>query len=132
MQKVRDWRWFAGKLDKAFSKWIRYRDTKDGFGKCISCGKFKAYEELDAGHFIGRQHLGTRWDEKNVHAQCRYCNRFDEGNKGNYRAALVAKYGPDILDQLAVAKKLGARHPSITAMGFMILDYSTRVKEMRK
>lgn len=131
MPKVRDYRWFAAKLDRVFSKWIRMRDCQDGVGNCISCGKLISYEQMDAGHFIGRQHLGTRWNEKNTHGQCRSCNRFNEGNKGMYQTTLISKYGPSILDELAIAKKLGTKRPSIVAMGIMISDYNNRLKGMK-
>ena len=65
------------KLDRVFSEYIRLRDTegrtKDGFFKCISCGQIKPYSQADCGHYIGRQHMATRYNEINCNAQCRYC-----------------------------------------------------------
>lgn len=65
------------KLDRVFSEYIRLRDTeghtKDGFFKCVSCGQIKPYSQADCGHYIGRQHMATRYNEINCNAQCRYC-----------------------------------------------------------
>ena len=53
------------KLDRIFSEYIRKRDTNHkGQVECISCQKTFQYKEVDAGHFISRKYLRTRWDEK--------------------------------------------------------------------
>ena len=87
------------KLDRVFSEYIRLRDTaghtKDGFFKCISCGQIKPYSQADCGHYIGRQHMATRFNELNCWAQCRKCNRFEEGRKADYRRNLVDRIGED-------------------------------------
>jgi hypothetical protein len=87
------------KLDRVFSEYIRLRDTaghsKEGYFRCISCGQIKPYSQADCGHYIGRQHMATRYNEINCNAQCRFCNRFNEGMKGGYRQGLVKKYGED-------------------------------------
>ena len=88
------------KLDEIFSKYIRLRDCPDGVGKCISCGKPHAYSGMDAGHFIGREVLPTRWDPVNVNCQDRFCNRFKEGEKDRYAEGLEKKYGPGTVDKL--------------------------------
>lgn len=84
-------------LDKWFSLYVRLRDSFVSNGelyfRCISCGKIKPYEEADCGHYINRGHMSTRFDEDNCHAQCRFCNRFDEGNIYSYRMRLIEKIG---------------------------------------
>ena len=85
---------YKAKLDKVFSLFIRYRDTMpNGYFRCISCGHIKPFEQADCGHYLNRQHMATRFDEMNCNAQCRKCNRFDEGNIQGYRKGLIAKYG---------------------------------------
>ncbi len=37
--------------------------------------------------------MSTRFSEVNCNAQCRDCNRFDEGNMSGYRQGLIRKYG---------------------------------------
>ena len=83
------------RLDRVFSKYIRLRDmignTKTF--QCISCGKIKPISQADCGHYVNRQHMSTRYSEMNCNAQCRSCNRFDEGNMQGYRSNLVRKHG---------------------------------------
>lgn len=58
------------KLDRIFSKYIRLRDTKTGFGLCITCESLISFTNCDAGHFVTRDRIATRYDERNVNAQC--------------------------------------------------------------
>ena len=82
------------KLDKVFALYIRLRDVMpSGYGKCISCGRIVPYSELDCGHFHGRTHMGTRFEEDNCHAECKNCNRFSADHLIKYRDNLIAKIG---------------------------------------
>lgn len=94
------------KLDKVFSLWIRKRDSFESQGQlyfnCISCGKPKVFEQADCGHYYGRANMALRYDEKNCNAQCRSCNRFNEGNRQGYAIGLQEKYGKDVLDILQI------------------------------
>lgn len=83
------------KLDKVFSQYIRLRDMLPGttLFRCISCGKVYPIGNADCGHYINRKHMSTRFSEVNCNAQCRQCNRFDEGNMSGYRLGLIRKYG---------------------------------------
>jgi uncharacterized C2H2 Zn-finger protein len=82
------------KLDKVFSQYIRLRDMLPGttLFKCISCGNIYSITKADCGHYINRSHMSTRFSEVNCNAQCRDCNRFDEGNMSGYRQGLIRKY----------------------------------------
>jgi len=92
------------KPDKWFSLYIRLRDAdKEGNVTCCSCGKTFYWRDVDAGHFIPRQHRATRYNERNVHSQCRKCNRFDNGNPAGYALFLIEKYGSGVLEELKVA-----------------------------
>lgn len=93
------------RLDNTFSEYIRLRDARrDGTFVCISCGKIKPYEQADCGHYINRQHMSLRYSEKNCNAQCRQCNRYDEGNIQGYRRGLIAKYGEPVVLWLEAMK----------------------------
>jgi 5-methylcytosine-specific restriction endonuclease McrA len=106
------------KLDKVFSLYIRTRDQ----GKpCITCGK---RHELEAGHFIPRQHLATRWDEKNVNGQCSYCNRWLHGNQAEYYLSLVRLYGKPTVDSLMRLKK--------TTVKLTRADYEKMIERYKK
>jgi len=89
-------------LDEVFSQFIRQRDTgPNGFGSCISCGQTTHYSQGDAGHYITRGRLSTRWDERNVNFQCRACNRFPDMSIGRkYAKNLDIKYGAGMAEKL--------------------------------
>ena len=80
---------------KHFHKWIRLRDE----GKpCISCGK---YRTLEAAHYFSAGlHSIKKFDEDNVHGQCKYCNRHLHGNLIEYRRGLIEKIGQEDYDAL--------------------------------
>jgi len=93
------------KLDRIFSEFIRRRDAdENGLIRCISCGKVVFWKDSDCGHYINRKHNSTRYDEQNCNAQCRSCNRFDEGNMSGYRRGLISKYGEKEVELLEIKK----------------------------
>ena len=93
---------------KAFNEYIRARDA----GKpCICCGQVPQGEEAltggawDAGHFRSRGACPElAFDERNVHAQLKRCNRRTWDVAG-YRAELVRRIG------LAQVEDLERNHP---------------------
>jgi len=68
--------------------------------KCITCGKLLSIGFCDAGHFVSRRYNATLFDERNVNTQCRYCNRFLDGNLLEYRRQLIKLYGEGIDTEL--------------------------------
>lgn len=90
---------------KAFNKWIRYRDREE---PCISCGRYEGEikhdsrgGKMDCGHFHStgaRPEL--RFNEDNAHKQCKSCNRDKSGNHGAYRLSLINKIGPERVEAL--------------------------------
>lgn len=87
--------------DEEFSKYIRQRD-----GRCITCD---STERLQAGHYISRDCLELRYDEKNVNCQCMQCNVFKKGNYPIYSIKMMDKYGDNILYDLdEIVKKYKA------------------------
>ncbi len=78
--------------DDAFSLFTRLNESDDnGFCTCCSCGKIFYYKDGDCGHFVNRVKKSLRFSEINCHAQCKSCNRFDEGNGLGYSRFLIAK-----------------------------------------
>lgn len=117
------------KLDAVFSKYIRARDTSDGWGRCCSCGTIRPYEGLDAGHFINRKWKATRWEERNVHAQCISCNRFGEGDASGYALFMLDKYGRETITYLRGLSRETARFTDSEGE-LMIADYKRKLKEL--
>ena len=91
--------------DAIFSKYIRFKNAPNGYCRCITCGVVQPPEDVDAGHYISRGVKVLRFDERNVHPQCRRCNRYGEGVKDEYALALIRLYGPDILEVLNKEKQ---------------------------
>jgi len=125
-----------GKLKKeawdVFSLYTRMRDclrtraTLD-FGNCITCTKLVRRNEADAGHFIGRTHNATFFDERNVHLQCKHCNITGETLK--YRREIIRLYGEGIdveLEDKAIEKKKFTRAELIELKEL----YTQKIKEL--
>jgi len=105
MKKNKTYAWYKKELDRVFSIFIRQRDK----GRCFTCSKKSEWKDTDAGHFVKRQHLATRWDERNVNCQCVACNCFRAGQKETYAVKLEKKYGFGILQELEGLKNKGAK-----------------------
>jgi hypothetical protein len=118
------------KLDAVFSKYIRKRDSIDGFARCFTCRKFAPISKMHAGHYHSRTEKAIRWNEKNVHAQCVSCNLFKEGNKPQYTLRLIDKYGRGILDELETKRVLGKKPDRLELLA-MIEEYKQKLNEER-
>lgn len=95
--------------DDAFSLYIRTRDSQAYEGrafKCISCQRVLPIDQADCGHYVNRAHMSLRFSESNCHAQCRHCNRFQEGNIQDYRKGLIQKIGEQKVELLEAQKNL--------------------------
>lgn len=118
------------KLDIVFSKFIRMRDSHDSVFNCCSCGQIKLFEQADAGHFINRRWMATRWMEENVHAQCRSCNRFDEGNAVGYTMFMIDKYGEERVRYLQSIKNAGYHYTDFE-VELLIKEYKAKLKALQ-
>jgi hypothetical protein len=97
------------KADDAFSLYIRTRDSQEYEGRafrCISCGRVLSIDQADCGHYVNRGHMSLRFSESNCHNQCRYCNRFKEGNIQDYRKGLIQKIGLQKVELLEAQKNI--------------------------
>ena len=97
------------KLDRIFSEYIRLRDSYciDGLRVflCISCGKIKTTDQMQAGHFMSRRHLSTRYDERNVNGQCIACNYYGQGIQFRHGMNIDKKHGAGTAELLEVLSK---------------------------
>ena len=99
------------KLDKIFSLWIRSKDADHaGQIECYTCGVSKDWKyEIDAGHFMGRGKYATRWNERNVKAQCKKCNGFRSGEQYLFAKHLDEQYGKGTADDIVFLSNQPAR-----------------------
>lgn len=120
--KKEAWKWF--------SQYIRLKDADwRGYVACYTCGEKFHWLQMDAGHYESRRYNNTLFDERNVHPQCRRCNRFLEGNKPRYATHLVQDYGPDILFELQKAAQI-SRQWTREELEDLIFVYKTYVKKL--
>ena len=74
--------------------------------------------------------MSTRYHEDNCHAQCRNCNRFDEGNIYNYRRGLVGKIGEQRVVLLESLKNETKKYSDFE-LEAMIKHYSELVRKLK-
>ena len=142
-----------GKKDKAWkacSKYIRLRDAqlwnranyqditgiqpKSLLVRCCTCPRIQIWPRMDAGHFIprgSRGQSGVYFDERNVHAQCKECNGFKEGNTLVYLEYMVEKYGQAVVDKLRALDLMVKSYGSVELMGYELM-YKKMYKELLK
>lgn len=92
-------------LDRVFSIYIRQKYA-DSFGivQCYTCQKTGSVKELQNGHFVPRQYLSVRWDERNCRPQCYACNMLYNGQPSAFAARLEAEQ-PGIVKELEEMRK---------------------------
>ncbi len=96
---------------KVFNAYIRKRDSKDGYFRCISCGLDLPVSEMQAGHFYSVGSCsGLRFNEDNCHGQCVFCNTFLHGNLDIYATGLIAKIGAERFQELVIARSYYRKH----------------------
>jgi len=76
-----------------------------GVAQCITCGAYRHYTGGDCGHGIGRQHKGTKYDERNNHFQCKTCNGFNGGMREVYEREVDKRYGPGTWNKLLIQSR---------------------------
>lgn len=98
------------KLWPWFSMFIRLRDSDEqGFCKCFTCNRILFWKKMDCGHGLGRQHLSTKYSEKNNHAQCKHCNGFNGGMREVYKEEVNKRYGPQTWELLEIQARKPAK-----------------------
>lgn len=115
---------------RVFQKAKRMEAADDyGYCLCCCCGDRHHYKKMDAGHFIGRKHNATVFDEMNVHPQCKSCNDPKNGAHGAamYGIFMVTQYGREAVDEL-IAKGRTTRQFTIEELVTMYLEFGDRVK----
>jgi hypothetical protein len=113
---------------QTFNKYIRLRDQ----GKpCIACGN-KNMKKVNASHFYSAGgHTAVRFDERNVHSGCEYCNTYLSGNLLNYRENLLAKLGFEEFERLSV-DAMKTRKYTREELKEIIELYKQKIKDVSK
>jgi len=96
LKKVKSLAKWKKELDAIFSRYIRQRDN----GQCFTCPKKDDPKKMQNGHFVPRQYLSVRWDEKNCNCQCYACNMLYGGQGATYAVRLAEKYGQETVKWL--------------------------------
>lgn len=86
----------------AFNAYVRKRD--EGL-PCICCSQPFEPEKfggsVDAGHYLSRgSHPNLAFDERNVHAQRKNCNRPGGTTAAQFRLGMIARIGLDAVEAL--------------------------------
>ena len=119
------------KAQRTFNAYIRARDE----GKsCISCNRplptNSGFYGYDAGHYrsVGAApHL--RFNENNVHGQCKACNNYKSGNVVEYRLNLIKRIG--LTEVEAIESDNIARHYTKDDLREIERTYKQKLKELR-
>lgn len=144
------------KLDKIMSIYIRMRDSQEynhRYFRCISCGRILPIDQADCGHFLSRRHMSTRFDARNMNAECRACNRFSSDHLIGYRRNLILRLGRNAFAEkypnkplvMDIVKQLGTQTVelleilsrqtkkwSVSELQAMYIKYGEKIMEMRK
>ena len=87
---------------------------------------------MDAGHFVTRDNMGTRWEEENVNAQCPHCNRFKGGKQFEHGLAIDKKYKQPGLANKLVIKGRSVCNWTENEMETMHKYYKAEVKRLKE
>ena len=93
---------------RQLNKLIRMEAAGDwGDCVCVSCVRMAHWKTIDAGHFISATKSATRFDERNIHPQCKACNQFDNTNSSliGYTMHMADTYGRDVIESLQEKSK---------------------------
>ena len=118
------------KLDRIFSEYIRRRDAdQGGTVRCVTCPRLLFWRDAHAGHFIKRQHRATRWDERNVAAQCPADNVYKGGCQDEFAAAIIGKYGEPVFAELMKKKHEVAKFTR-SDLEALIAEFQNKLKAL--
>lgn len=121
------------KVQKLANRYARERDCFNAGGTgCISCGRWFSFSDLDGGHYLPAtsQHSSTRFDERNINAQCHRCNRFLHANLRGYFRGLEKKLGRDGLDDLEASS--GPYTWSMEELEQLAKEYKEKLNDIQR
>jgi len=118
-------------LDREFSLYVRLSAAdSNGYVKCITCGKMKRWNEVDNGHYIGRKHLATRFNEANCKPQCKWCNGHMEGQHFIFRSRLIELYGEEEIKKMEALAQV-TKSENCESLRYKINECREKVKQLK-
>lgn len=131
-KRPKDRRYWKSKAWEHFSRFIRLRDADQyGIATCCTCGRSKPWKQLQAGHYITRAREATLFDERNVHAQCAGCNKWQGGRPLDYEVFLDRRYGEGTAEQIRAKARMECKR-TIHDYQFIAETYRERVEWIKK
>ena len=121
------------KLDLIFGKYIRIRDKDEqGWAVCCTCNQAIRDGNVNAGHWISRGFLPTRYEATNVHAQCVQCNNWLGGRCDDHERFIAERYGVEEVERLRELKVTPGFKYLATDYLEMIEDYTENYNKLSK
>jgi len=74
--------------------------------------------------------MATRFAERNAHYQCRWCNRFQMGEREKYAKAIDKKYGDGMWDELVKISRTTMKLSQFE-IDSLIAHYKAEVKRLK-
>jgi 5-methylcytosine-specific restriction endonuclease McrA len=131
MAKFKNIKTIKKRATQLFQLYVRLRDTdENGNGFCCSCSAPVIYNKCDGGHFVSRTYLATLFDERNVFAQCKSCNNWQNGNGAGYADFLIKKYGPEEIERLNQLRHKPTKY-TYSDYEVMIEDFNNRIEILK-
>ena len=123
--KQKAWQWCSKyiRLRDAIAYQKQYPEMDLGWVKCCTCRRIiHIKRNCDAGHFIGRGSggaSGVYFDERNISAQCKICNGFEQGNPVAYLEFMRDRYGDEVINMLRFLNKNQSYKGKFEMIGLM-------------
>lgn len=95
--------WLVEKAQENVNRYVRGRDSANGFFICISCQELKPVNQMNSGHYFAKevkQYRAVRFDLDNLNGQCIRCNKHLSANLIPYRKNLIEKIGLERFERL--------------------------------
>jgi len=130
LTKIKSIKTLKATLWKLCSEYNRRKDAdEDGIVKCCTCNTRQHWKKHDAGHYIPKTFEAMRFEDKDIHAQCKTCNWLNQGMEVEYKKFIIEKYGEETEQMLQIKK----RNP-VQWFPFMlealITEYKDKIKEL--
>lgn len=114
-----------------FSKFIRLRDSRNGYVLCCTCPVLIPWKKAQASHFIDGRMNSILFDERGVNSSCYSCNVCKHGNKVEYFRFMQEKHGDKVIDDLRLKSKQLIIYKQADYEG-IYERYKGKVEELKK